>query len=780
MSWLTSLALSFNNLKTKKGRTFLTAFAGSIGIIGIALILSLSTGVNQYIQSIEEETLSEYPLTITSTGIDLTGMMLDMASGSEQETSEDQIQIFDMLTNMFSKIGSNDIASLKTYFDDNGGNINDYVNSIEYEYNISPQIYSANTETVRQVHPDQSFTSIGLGSSSSSNSLMSSMMSTNVFSQMPEDPDLYMNSYDVKAGRWPENRNECVLVLTANGSMSDFMLYTLGLRDFSELDEMVNAFAREENVTVPEDMGTYTYDDILGITFKVVNAYDYYRYDETYGVYVDKTDDTAYMQELIQNGEDLTIVGVVQPSTDANAAMLTTGICYPASLTEHVINEAANSEIVQKQLADPTIDVFTGNDFNSTDTQSFDLNSIFTIDTATLQSAFQFDTSALSAGLGNLDLSGITLDLNTLPEFNWENLFKDMHFELSEESLKGFSERLQNHFQQYLTSHGYTDETQMGTYFLEYIQSDETQAYLQTELQGLLDESGLLSQFESNLQQEMQTVLSQYGASLTSSLEQQISSQLQAQMSQLAGNMQNAISIDADKFAQAIQVNMTEEELSELMLSMMSRETTTYESNLSKLQYASFDSPSSISLYPLDFESKQEVINILDTYNERMQATDEEKVIAYTDYVGTLMSSVTDIVNVISYVLVAFVAISLIVSSIMIGVITYISVLERKKEIGILRAIGASKRNISQVFNAETFIIGLLAGAIGIGITCILLIPGNMIIHDIAGTTDVSAILPVQAAVILVLLSVILTILGGLIPSSKAAKEDPVKALRTE
>ncbi len=780
MSWLTSLALSFNNLKTKKGRTFLTAFAGSIGIIGIALILSLSTGVNQYIQSIEEETLSEYPLTITSTGIDLTGMMLDMASGSEQETSEDQIQIFDMLTNMFSKIGSNDIASLKTYFDDNGGNINDYVNSIEYEYNISPQIYSANTETVRQVHPDQSFTSIGLGSSSSSNSLMSSMMSTNVFSQMPEDPDLYMNSYDVKAGRWPENRNECVLVLTANGSMSDFMLYTLGLRDFSELDEMVNAFAREENVTVPEDMGTYTYDDILGITFKVVNAYDYYRYDETYGVYVDKTDDTAYMQELIQNGEDLTIVGVVQPSTDANAAMLTTGICYPASLTEHVINEAANSEIVQKQLADPTIDVFTGNDFNSTDTQSFDLNSIFTIDTATLQSAFQFDTSALSAGLGNLDLSGVTLDLNTLPEFNWENLFKDMHFELSEESLKGFSERLQNHFQQYLTRHGYTDETQMGTYFLEYIQSDETQAYLQTELQGLLDESGLLSQFESNLQQEMQTVLSQYGASLTSSLEQQISSQLQAQMSQLAGNMQNAISIDADKFAQAIQVNMTEEELSELMLSMMSRETTTYESNLSKLQYASFDSPSSISIYPLDFESKQEVINILDTYNERMQATDEEKVIAYTDYVGTLMSSVTDIVNVISYVLVAFVAISLIVSSIMIGVITYISVLERKKEIGILRAIGASKRNISQVFNAETFIIGLLAGAIGIGITCILLIPGNMIIHDIAGTTDVSAILPVQAAVILVLLSVILTILGGLIPSSKAAKEDPVKALRTE
>ena len=780
MSWLTSLALSFNNLKTKKGRTFLTAFAGSIGIIGIALILSLSTGVNQYIQSIEEETLSEYPLTITSTGIDLTGMMLDMASGSEQETSEDQIQIFDMLTNMFSKIGSNDIASLKTYFDDNGGNINDYVNSIEYEYNISPQIYSANTETVRQVHPDQSFTSIGLGSSSSSNSLMSSMMSTNVFSQMPEDPDLYMNSYDVKAGRWPENRNECVLVLTANGSMSDFMLYTLGLRDFSELDEMVNAFAREENVTVPEDMGTYTYDDILGITFKVVNAYDYYRYDETYGVYVDKTDDTAYMQELIQNGEDLTIVGIVQPSADANAAMLTTGICYPASLTEHVINEAANSEIVQKQLADPTIDVFTGNNFNSTDTQSFDLNSIFTIDTATLQSAFQFDTSALSAGLGNLDLSGVTLDLNTLPELNWENLFKDMHFELSEESLKGFSERLQNHFQQYLTRHGYTDETQMGTYFLEYIQSDETQAYLQTELQGLLDESGLLSQFESNLQQEMQTVLSQYGASLTSSLEQQISSQLQAQMSQLAGNMQNAISIDADKFAQAIQVNMTEEELSELMLSMMSRETTTYESNLSKLQYASFDLPSSISIYPLDFESKQEVINILDTYNERMQATDEEKVIAYTDYVGTLMSSVTDIVNVISYVLVAFVAISLIVSSIMIGVITYISVLERKKEIGILRAIGASKRNISQVFNAETFIIGLLAGAIGIGITCILLIPGNMIIHDIAGTTDVSAILPVQAAVILVLLSVILTILGGLIPSSKAAKEDPVKALRTE
>ena len=460
--------------------------------------------------------------------------------------------------------------------------------------------------------------------------------------------------------------------------------------------------------------------------------------------------------------------------------MLATGICYPASLTEHVMNEASNSEIVQKQLANPTIDVFTGKAFDSEEDQAFDLNSIFTIDTATLQSAFRFDTSALSSGFGKLDLSGIQLDFNTLPDFNWDELFKDMHFELSEESLQAFSQRLQKHFEDYLTSHGYTDETQMGTYFLEYIQSEQTKAYIQQELEGLLEESGLLSQFEANLQQEMERVFSQYGASLMTSLEQQISSQLQSQMSQMAGQMQNAISIDADKFAQAIQVNMSEEQLSELMMSMMSRETTTYENNLAKLQYADFDTPSSISIYPKDFESKQEVIQILDAYNAKMEATDEDKVISYTDYVGALMSSVTDIVNVISYVLVAFVAISLIVSSIMIGVITYISVLERKKEIGILRAIGASKRNISQVFNAETFIIGLLAGAIGIGITLLILIPGNMVIHSIAGTTDVSAVLPVQAAVILVLLSVILTILGGLIPSRKAAKEDPVKALRQD
>lgn len=779
MSLKTSLSLSFNNLKTKKARTILTSFAGSIGIIGIALILSLSNGVNQYIQSIEEETLSEYPLQIQSTGFDITSMM-DTQSSDDSTKEDGEVQVFQMLTNIFSRVGSNDLTSLKEYLDSNKGDLSKYTKSVEYTYNVVPQIYSANTESIRQVNPDRSFAALGLGASSTSNSTMSSMMSTNVFYQMPQNTDLYQEQYDVKAGRWPKKYNECVLVLNNNGKISDFMLYTLGLRDYSELDTMIQQFSQEEKVTVPDNSQSYSYDDIIGINFKLVNPSDCYQYDANYNIYRDKTDDQAYMKQLIDNGENLEIVGIVQPSDGANVTMLQSGIGYLPSLSDHVINQAQSSEIVQKQLATRDIDVFTGKRFDDPESSSLDMNSLFTVDSEMLQSAFSFDQSKISMDMDNVDFSQLSIDPSLLLSLDVDSLLGNIKFELTTDQINQISQKIMTQFQQYLKDNNLTDSSKMDEYFRAYLQSDAAKNLIQSEMTALIQESGMAKQFAANLQSQMQTMMAQYSEVIANSLKQQLTTVMADQMDNFSSQFQDAISIDTSKFASAIKVNMSEEELSELMLSLMSEDSSSYENNLQKLGYASKDEPSGINIYPLDFESKQEVINVLDQYNENVEKVDEDKVITYTDYVGTLMSSVTDIINVISYVLIAFVAISLVVSSIMIGVITYISVLERKKEIGILRAIGASKRNISQVFNAETFIIGLFAGVLGIVITLLLLIPGNMIIHDIAGSQDVSAILPVTGAVVLIILSVVLTLIGGLIPAKKAALEDPVTALRTE
>ena len=831
MSLMTSLSLSFNNLKTKKGRTILTAFAGSIGIIGIAAILSLSNGVSTYIKDVEENTLSQYPLQIQSSGFDMTSMMGEAMQQEEQEPQGD-IQVGNMLTSMFSTIGSNDLASLKQYLETGGSGIERYTNAVEYTYQITPQIYRMEENDVRQVHPDQSFQTLGLGSTSSSNNMMSSMMSTNVFYPLPQNDALYKNQYDVKAGHWPTNANECVLVLSGQGSVTDFLLYTLGLRDAKELDQMVEQFARNEEVIVPKADDAYDYEDILGITFKRVNAADYYAYDATYNVWKDKTKDRAYMQELVQKGEDLKLVGIVQPKEDATATMLMSGIYYTDALVKDVIKDASSSAIVKAQQKQPNINVFTGKAFDAKgDTASLDMKSLFTIDEAKMREAIQFDTSKLKPDMQNLNgiMAGIELppmDLNAILTQLDISIQPQQLQALVEKLMKGFEEYIktnpfadyQTHLQEYLKSpqvagvlhqtiqeaikenkeisiskeqmekslrtvlagydayakeHNLADMQDIGKYFMEYLKSEEAQAILHSFLQETIQSNDLQAQ----LQQIMQT----YMQDVESVMAQAIQSKLQSSLMDLQTSRSDAFSFDANAFAQAITMNMNEQELGELMISLMSKERYTYENNLKQLGYADFDSPSQINIYPKDFESKEEILNILNNYNERMeQQGAEDKVITYTDMVGTLMSSVSDIINVISYVLIAFVAISLIVSSIMIGVITYISVLERKKEIGILRAIGASKRNISEVFNAETFIIGLLAGIIGIVITLLLLLPANQIIHSIAGNNQINASLPPLAAVILIVLSTLLTLLGGIIPSRKAAKEDPVTALRTE
>lgn len=1010
MSFFTALSLSFQNLKTKKARTLLTSFAGSIGIIGIALILSISNGVDKYITNMEEETLSEYPLQIQSTGVDLTSMMMGAAT-AQSGKKDGEVGVAQMVTNMFSKMNSNDLESLKVYLDSNESSISQYANSVEYTYSVSPQIFLENGKNIRQVNPDKSFSAMGLGSGSS-NSIMSSTMSTDVFHEMPEDADLYKDQYDVKAGRWPENYKECVLVLTSQGDISDFLQYTLGLRDGKELDDMVQKFMAEEAVETPENEGPYTYDEILGKKFKLVNSTDYYEYDEEYKVWKDKSDNSSYMKKLVKNGEDLTIVGIVQPVEGATASMLTAGICYTPELTKHVIEKAASSEIVKQQLADEKINVFTGEEFGKEDNENskFDMESLFSINADALQEAFQVDLSGfnmdlsslsgLSSGLNvempdmpdmsalagniNLDessmpdlsklikLDDLDLDLSHMidPEEILKNLpadqvpdmsqaLKSVKFDFTEEKvtallkevLTGYQESikdkpeadmdkmqaalkqyltskemnerlckdlqelvknnvnvdmssekliavavgLMNQYQEYAKANGITqtdvasilaflsqgeiqqqikeeaenlvknsvtvnittkqiqdlllqdvvaaypeyarnnslpDPANLGTYFLEYMQTEDGQNRLMNGLMTLVDTSEVQTQFSQAMETYMKSMMTSFTDAITKGIESKfteimeqvekqltkgiqtameqmmgnissgmqeamqsvmtsVSSSLTSAMSQAMsglgglgsgmGNMEDALSIDPEAFAKAIQMNMNEDDLSELMMSLLSSENASYDGNLKKLGYADLNVPGGINIYPKDFESKSEIVGILDQYNADMEAAGEdEKVITYTDLVGTLMSSVTDIVNIISYVLVAFVAISLVVSSIMIGVITYISVLERKKEIGILRAIGASRHNVSQVFNAETFIIGFCAGAMGIGITLLLLIPANSIIRSLADGVNVKAALPPVAAVVLIGLSVVLTLLGGLIPSRKAAKSDPVTALRTD
>ena len=847
MSFLTALSLSFKNLMTKKGRTLMTAFAGSIGIIGIAAILSLANGVNNYIKSVEEETLSEYPLQIQSTGFDMTSMMLGAATGAGGNTGEaegdgdqDKVGVTEMVTNMFSSIGSNDLASLKEYLDSGQSDIDQYTNAIEYTYNVAPQIYSSNTDKLRQVNPDKSLSALGLGSTASSNSLMSMSMSTDVFYEMPSDPNLYESQYDVKAGHWPENHNEVVLVLTGNGNISDFMLYTLGLRDANEFDDMVKKFAAEEEVTTPDNIEQPTYDDILGITFKLVQATDYYVHDDEFNVWKDKTDDTDYMRNLVNNGEDVKIVGIVQPREDATATMLSSGINYPSTLTDYVIEQAASSTIVKDQLAHPDTNVFTDKPFGEEDDgEGFDMQSLFTIDGDAIQAAFKFDESALTSGLSgmSLDLSGLSLDMGSLPAFDGSSIaldpssidmsnlvdFSDIKLDLGdvqptmdsakmqaamEDIMAGFNPWYANWAQEQVAQ-GKVPTMEDGA--KAYLESEEVQKKIADAIMGSIDMKQATEALQTQLQQQlsakmqqavpamaqalesqlqasittamssyMQNVLGAYMQQMQTALETQVSAAMQQSMNQIAANMSNAMSIDESAFANAFQMNMDENDLTELMMSMMGKEDASYDNNLKKLGYADFNKPSGIDIYPIDFESKEKVIGILDAYNDRMTADGEDdKVITYTDFVGTLMASVTDIVNMISYVLVAFVAISLVVSSIMIGVITYISVLERKKEIGILRSIGASKGDISRVFNAETIIVGFTAGVIGIGLTMLACIPANAIVYSLFDVANVAS-LPWQAAVILVAISVFLTFLAGLIPSSAASRKDPVEALRSE
>ena len=622
MKFGTAVRLSLNNLMTKKGRTFLTAFAGSIGIIGIALILSLSHGMQSYIDRVEEDTLSSYPITIQESTIDMSSMMESMM-GSDEEVEHEDGKIYsreivnEILETVSTKVQTNNLEAFKTFLESGESDIKNYTNSIQYGYDLDLNIYNQDENgDIQQVNPSIVFNELGFGQmievqqeSSSMFSGGTTLTSTDVWTELLDNQELLESQYDVLAGRWPTNYNEVVLIVDENNEISDYTLYSLGIKDISELSEAMDKIKNGEELETSSETESYSYDDILNYKFKVLLNTDYYK--KVGNAWQDMSDDTEYMKQIVQNAEEISIVGIIKPNGETVTSSGAGLVGYNKDLKEYVINKINETEIVKEQKANPNVNVFTGIEFAEGSNNSFDFSQL----------------------------------------------------------------------------------------------SDEQKAYIAT---------------------------------------------------------------------------LSQEELAELMQTYSSNANATYDSNLTKLGVVDLNKPSTINLYPKDFDSKDMITNIISDYNNKQtQESKEENVINYTDIVGIMMSSVSTIIDVISYALIAFVGISLVVSSIMIGIITYISVLERTKEIGILRSIGASKKDVSRVFNAETLIVGLVAGLLGIGVTILLNIPINIIINMLVGITGIAK-LPVGGAIILVVISVVLTMIAGLIPARFAAKRDPVEALRSE
>ena len=506
MSFLTSLFLSFNNLKTKKGRTALVSFAGSIGIIGIALILSLSNGVNNYIKSIEEETLSEYPIQIQSTGIDISSMLVNDDDKKSDDKNND-INVTARITNMFSKMGSNVLASLRKYLESSESNIYEYSKSIEYQYDVTPIIYSSDINNLRQINPDTSFSSLGMGSESTTNSLMSSMMSTDVFYQMPSDTKLFEDQYDIKAGKLPTNYNECVVVLTSSGNISDFMLYTLGLRDYSEFNNIINQFLAGKTAESPEySENRYSYEDMLGITFKLINSSDRYEYDDEYKIWRDKSENTDYMKNVVENGEDLKIVGVIQPKEGATAPMLQAGIGYSASLTNYIIDKSYQSQIVKEQLASPEINVFTGKRFDDTENNSsLDMSSLIEVDSNAIKSAFKIDQSKIKVDFSNMNN---LINQTNLPELDINDIMSKLEFSISNDEMKDLMTEIMQGYNDYIDKyHPDANLNNISEKLLEYINSKEAQELIKQEIEKAIKENGKIEITQDQMKEIMTKVL---------------------------------------------------------------------------------------------------------------------------------------------------------------------------------------------------------------------------------------------------------------------------------
>ena len=743
MSFLTALSLSLRNLLTKKGRTILTAFAGSIGIIGIALILSLSTGFQNYIDQIQEDTLTSYPLTITKETADASAILLSMINNDkDKDYKKDEVIESQVIRDMFSKIGQNDLTSLNNYIMKNQSKVNEMVSLIQYKYSIEPLIYSKNNKKLIQLNPS----TISSNLTGNTNTMMSSRMT--IFNEMIDDKEKVLDNYKILAGRWIEHYNEVILILPDAHSMSDLLAYSLGLRDQEELSEMITALMKNEKINTDGKPLTLTYDELMNIPLKLINPASIYKYNYKYNIYEDMSEDNNYMNNVYNNSLDLKIVGIVTAKEKNSATGLTTGIGYSNELIKYIIGEAAKSEIVKKQLKNEEINVFNNKRFDDKSSNSgINFKDMISIDKNKLSQAFgikitEKDISDMTQGYMKEISDTITTDttraqkafsdtLNTISKNmlhdyinnNKENGIATLKLSelnsivdnyLKSSSVQNLLKDLETNYtipkEAFLSTYSEIIKGFLKTYILTISQDTENPSI------PLIDETidPLIDAFVNS--EAIVNTSKTMGAKMTeANMQKIILSKVGELTTKLIKTMSMAFSVDETKFADAFKFNLGENEIKRLMDSMKSQsQTETAGTNLIKLGYQNLDDPTSISFYFKNFDAKEEFIKFLDDYNKKMEKTDENKVIKYSDITGILMSSVKTIVNAVSYVLIAFVSISLVVSSIMIGIITYISVLERTKEIGILRAIGASKRNISSIFNAETFIIGLFSGAIGI------------------------------------------------------------------
>ncbi len=841
MSFVTALGLSARNLMTKKGRTAMTAFAGSIGIIGIAAILALSNGVNGYIKKVEEDTLSSYPLTISKQDYDLSSMMgghetTDEKASKGEDSSgaadgkakgTDKIPVVTAVKDMFASVKSNDMTSFKAWLDDGGDGIDKEVNAIQYGYGVTPVVYRSGKGDEKPVRlvPNAMTEAMSGGASSAATVSMDSM-GTSVFNEMIDDQSLLDSQYDVVAGHWPTSANEAVMVLSSRGTVGDYTLYSIGALDIDELNDLVNsAMTADGKVETPKTGTDFTYDDALSTTFKVLSPADAYRKNEETGMWTDMSGDADFMAAKVADGIDVRIVGVVRPNETANASALSPGIAYTHALTRQLMERAADSQIVQEQLAHPETDVFTGKTFDELQgeaKQGVDLGSMFSVDEAALKSAFSFDTSALSGAAGGMDLSGI--DLSGL-DIDLSGVGKDIDFsdimvkapapdfssifdglELTPEQMQQAGALANQLFEGFMRSDQFKalspedlkDASKLATAFSTYLENDAAAQQCLAQLKALGGDAlaerlqqamgdYVQKQLAPYLQQSMDQVMKAISEQIAATVSTQLKAgaaglmdQMATQMSSSFANLASAMRVDANAFACAIHFNMDAEDLSSLMMSYAKASKLTYDNNLTTLGYADEADPISVKIFPRDFEAKERVLDHIDAYNKQVKAAGhDEQAISYTDYMGIIMGSVTDIVNTISLVLIAFVSISLVVSSIMIGIITYISVLERKKEIGILRAIGASKRNVANVFNAETFIEGLIAGVFAVVVVVAVSFPVNAWALAAKQVPNLMS-LPVQDALTLIAISVLLTVVAGLLPARSASKKDPVEALRSE
>lgn len=853
MSLLTAFSLSLNNLLTKKGRSILTSFAGSIGIIGIALILALSSGFQNYVDKIQEDTLTSYPLTVQSETTDMASLLLSSNGKSEEnlDLPDRTVEEKQNMEEMFGTVGKNDLKSFKTYIEENKDEINKMVSLTSYQYSVAPTVYTKNLKNkLVKVNPSDIMSSIMGGASV----MMESSMS--IFSELPESRDMTEAEYEIIEGKFPETYNEVALVLPTQNTISDLLLYNLGLKDISELENLVSKVMKGEKIDNTINPLEISYDELRKIELKLIEPSNLYKFNKDYNVYEDMSNDEEFMNAVYNKATPLNIVGIVIPK---NESLNMTGVLYTRDLTKYVINSASESEIVKKQLKNKDINVFNGRNFNEKDNSTnIDFQDLVSVDESALESAFdinitQDDIENITKGYMSEISEAITADnskaqkviINNLSTIT-KNILNDY---IKENSIGGFA-KLKLSDVDSVVDNGLKQEKNikiLAAMEKEFVisQKNFSQMYngiikgflkqyvrmmsgINTELKeekrnnnmnneiGDNGISNITNNIISNITNEnnnssenitdkpneptailmpamvdkmVDTLVKQDSiVSGTSKIAQAMTEAtmqktILTKVGELTGKLMETLAssfnIDTSKFAEAFRFTMNEDEIRRLMQSMS---TTTAvhnaDTNLLSLGYQNLDKPTSIRFYFKNFDSKELFLDFIDNYNYKMSQEDEEKVIKYTDITGLLMSSVKTIIDSVSYVLIAFVSISLIVSSIMIGIITYISVLERTKEIGILRAIGASKRNISSIFNAETFIVGMFSGIMGIGITILLLIPINLIIHSF--NADITAVLPFTGGTILVILSVILTLIGGLIPSRKAAKQDPVTALRTE